>query len=80
MKYIDEQEKMELGRHLADYLIESGCATPEAIERARISPARTLLMETIPHQPITMTRARIPVLWCTASDAEVHGTCTSSLG
>ncbi len=35
MKYIDEQEKMELGRHLADYLIESGCATPEAIERGK---------------------------------------------
>ena len=35
MKYIDEQEKMELGRYLADYLIESGCATPEAIERGK---------------------------------------------
>ena len=35
MKYIDELEKMELGRHLADYLIESGCATPEALERGK---------------------------------------------
>ncbi len=35
MKYIDEQEKMELGRHLADYLIECGCATPEALARGK---------------------------------------------
>ena len=35
MKYIDEQEKMELGRHLADYLIESGCVTADALEREK---------------------------------------------
>ncbi|TYZ20469.1 toprim domain-containing protein [Selenomonas ruminis] len=33
MKYLDEQEKMELGRHLADYLIESGCVTADALGR-----------------------------------------------
>jgi replicative DNA helicase/DNA primase len=35
MKYIHEQEKMELGRHLADYLIESGCVTADALGRGK---------------------------------------------
>ena len=79
MKYIDEQEKMELGRHLADYLIESGCVTADALGRARISVAQTQRMGMILHQRIITIMGRTAARWCTVLGVATHGTYLSSL-